>query len=149
MGDKLDFSFDKNNFLVSIPNFDDLIEFQEKIMINSLGVPACKLNDTSGSSITWTAQLSERFTDKQRESIKAIQDNCLDIINIHLTIKPKRLPRKLKKAYKKGLSWAVKKINKKYPSYMLKDCKLQFDSLNEDLMEQVININCKEIETNN
>ena len=101
--------FNKNNFVFSIPNYDELIKSQEQQITNVIGIPAHRFNYTSGSYITWSAQILESTIDNGKVLVKAVQNNCIDEINIHLNIKPKRLPRKLKKAYKKCLIWAVKK----------------------------------------
>ena len=137
--------FNKDNFVFSIPNYDELIKSQEQQITNVTGIPANRLNNTSISSITWSAQILGSNIDKGKAIVKAIQNNYIDIINVQLNIKPNKLPRKLKKAYKKGLRWAIKKIDKKYPSYFLKDCQFQFDDSNE-FMKQQYNINYKSLE---
>lgn len=134
--------FNKKNFVFSIPNYDDLIKSQEQQITNVTGIPANRLNNTSISSIAWSAQILGSNIDNGKAIVKTIQNNYIDIINVQLNIKPKKLPRRLKKAYKKGLRWAIKKIDKKYPSYFLKDCQFQFDDSNE-FMKQQYNINYK------
>ena len=134
--------FNKDNFVFSIPNYDELIKSQEQQITNVTGIPANRLNNTSISSIAWSAQILGSNIDKGKAIVKAIQNNYIDIINVQLNIKPNKLPRKLKKAYKKGLRWAINKIYKKYPSYFLKDCQFQFDDSNE-FMKQQYNINYK------
>lgn len=140
--------FNKDNFVFSIPNYDELIKSQEQQITNVTGIPTNRLNNTRISSIAWSAQILGSNLDNGKAIVKAIQNNCIDTINIHLNIKPKRLPRKLKKAYKKCLRWAVKKIDKKYPSYFLKDCQLQFDDSSE-FMKQKYNIHYKSLEITN
>lgn len=123
--------FNKDNFFFSIPNYNDLIKLQEQQITNLTGIPTNRLNNTNISSIEWSAQILGSNIDNGKAIVKAIQNNYIDLINIQLNIKPKKLPRKLKKAYKKGLRWAINKIYKKYPSYFLKDCQFQFDDSNK------------------
>lgn len=65
-------------------------------------------------------------------------------VNIETVYKPKRLPRKLKKAYKNGKQWAIAYYQKKYPKYYFEECTFEpglTDKLLEDGMIQEFNIN--------
>lgn len=66
------------------------------------------------------------FVENMRKELDKMALNAVDVM-CH-TLKPKkRLPRKLKKAYKNGKKWALNKLNGMWPIFSLKNCAISCD----------------------
>lgn len=68
----------------------------------------------------------DEFVENIRNKLDKMILNTVDVMCYPLKPK-KKLPRKLKKAYKKCKKWALIKVNKMWPIFSLKDCTISCD----------------------
>jgi len=110
-----------------------MMEIKEKEIQHIASIPITSFVKDWGRPI----QSSMTLESKVENLTKLIQDDFKDTFDMLLRTQPKKLPRKLKKAYKNNKKWAVNLLKKRYPTYSFKNCKYNFD--NDDMLS--ININ--------
>lgn len=86
------------------------------------------------------------FVENMRKELDKMTLNAVDVM-CHPLKPKKRLPRKLKKAYKNGKKWALNKVNRMWPIFSLKNCTISCDIADgKDYSSEVIyDLKCNKV----
>lgn len=118
---------DKDRFTIQIGDspIQQGIKFLETKMASCCGVKKDVFVGDREISFNVNSRY-DAFVEKMRNELGKMALNAVDVMCYPL--KPnKKLPRKLKKAYKKRKKWALIKVNKMWPIFSLKNCTISCD----------------------
>ena len=110
---------DKDRFTIQIGDspIQQEIKFLETKMVSCCGVKKDVFVGDREISFNVNSRY-DAFVEKMRNELEKMALNAVDVMCYPL--KPnKKLPRKLKKAYKKRKKWALIKVNKMWPIFFL------------------------------
>lgn len=118
---------DKDRFTIQIGDstIQQVIKCLETDIASCCGVKKSVFDGDREISFNVSSRYDE-FVENIRNKLDKMVSNTVDVICYPLKPK-KKLPRKLKKAYKKRKKWALIKVNKRWPIFSLKDCTISCD----------------------